>query len=306
MHYIFHSRILWVGICWCGIAFSVSPSLSAELDDYRVDRIWSAIENTNARSNSDNSQPQGDFDSWSDVAVQCQRLFGQIQDLPISDQEAGRYVRKFGRDGPLSDIRWLLAANDAALPWCIQGPRKYDNGSAVSTHGQLILAKQICEIILQNSDLRSRYLQVVLYSQSFLGQPRSHHERFDMAVAFTAQGFHNGPKEEYWWNGRNFVVLAHATGRDDLLKNTDWEKLTPVFEKWEAWFKENESYLVPDEKYPRWIVDEEAKDHRRSLGERQRLAPLHTPDKPFSDWPVEIVPPKHEILTHLFDYLNLR
>ena len=69
--------------------------------------------------------------------------------------------------------------------------------------------------------------------------------------------------EYYWCYARNFVLLAHAFGRDDLLSETQADDLARRFDELPRWFVKNEAALTADPDYPRWV--------RRGRSEAGRL-----------------------------------
>jgi hypothetical protein len=100
--------------------------------------------------------------------------------------------------------------------------------------------------------------------------------------------FSEKPDAEYWWYARNFVVYAHATGRDDLLHDVKPEKLHARYIKWIHWIASNGPYLRASQSESRWYLDEGEKKRQEEympFVSRSRLPELiKQPRNPFPDW----------------------
>jgi hypothetical protein len=139
---------------------------------------------------------------------------------------------------------------------------------------------------LDNPKLLARYYDVLAWERVWF-------EFFNLEniIKSTHDHLREAPAEEYWWDALNFIILAHATGRDDLLKDAKPEKLRARFETWYTWFEENRLYLRSVENGWLWTLDENAK----ARSERPPIAFPDwdaLPDDPFDDWKELAAPPR--------------
>ena len=258
----------------------------------KVKFVWDKIKGTTAKR-----PKKMDRDSinsyWLDIFLQCNDLFERsLLNQPNLDRKLAFFVNQFGREGPEADIRWIAVYPSATLPL---RSRPVSKGSDISVGDttcrslQMRLSEYLTRRLIAEPKIRRRYWHVVAWRGAwFIGYPNKTHPFmepsvvFPLTAGFTYRGITRGPKDEYWWWARNFVLLAHATGRDDLLKNANPAQLHKVAKQWYRWYTKNERFLRPDKKYPRWIYDTGA-IFTESFW-KNRLPEFDFPKAPFPDW----------------------
>ena len=112
-----------------------------------------------------------------------------------------------------------------------------------------------------------------------LHTPDAESSALHAAIGNLLSGFPSAPDEDYWCYARNFMLLAHATGRDDLLVKVDSDDLRQRFLVWREWWIGNEellAHLRPDNKNLVWHFDP-------TWTSVESLAPLEIPDRPFEE-----------------------
>lgn len=270
---------------------SQSPSADSAVQK-RFKRVWEKIRKTKAK------RPQKmDRDSinsyWIMIFFQCNELFEKsLLTQPNLDRKLALFVNRFGRDGPAADIRWVAVFPSATLPLRSR-PVSKDNdrpvGDTTARSLQMHLSELLTRRFVKEPKTLRRYWHIMAWRGAwFVGYPNNTHPflvpsvAFPMTAGFTYRGITRGPKDEYWWWARNFVLLAHATGRDDLLKNADPAHLHKKAEQWYRWYTWNERFLRPDTKYPRWIWDITA-IYNQSFW-KNTLPEFEFPNAPFPDW----------------------
>jgi hypothetical protein len=203
--------------------------------------------------------------------------------IAAADQRASLkfYIDQFGKHGPQADFRWMVADVDTLLASPFVRPRVASEKPKEKEFGkrQLLACELLVRKCLSDRSFLQRYYRAVIWSGLWLGTGKKHAASMLSQIQGTRDGFKDHP-EEYWWYARNFVLLAYATGREDILDRADAEKLQPRFVEWFEWFnsKDGEAYLQADAEHFRWSIDK--KRERNSEG----VPPLQAPKEPFSDW----------------------
>lgn len=194
------------------------------------------------------------------------------------------YVSQFGKNDALTDFRWLIAARRRLLPADTEirphiAPKEID-----LMHAELYFAEYQVRQFLEKPKLLARYYQsVIWYDQMFSDL------FFPVFLGQVIENMKTGSSDEYyWWYAQNFMLMAHATGRDDLLKGAKPEDLKPRFQIWYRWFVRNGMYLraSPDSFYWRLNPEEPAlKKVNFQFMSHRRLPVLKVrPQYPFPDW----------------------
>lgn len=136
---------------------------------------------------------------------------------------------------------------------------------------------------LRDEERFHRYYVAVIWHRRLLEYPCLGHSVVVMRDALAKD---NNPL--YWWYARNFLVLAHATGRDDLLSDVETDELRPRFDEWLKWFAKNGAFLRARTDYPGWHVDEGEKRRQEGfipfLDDAQLPCLVKFPECPFPDW----------------------
>lgn len=255
----------------------------------RAEGIWKKIQTATA------ANPDGHranlYDYWGEIYSKCSKAFDELAGDPDHDRMVEYFVDQFGRHGAQADLRWLIADPRMTLATC-------SAGSAYFRVPHLRAVQQkICEAVvrrcLDDPKFLRRYYVATVWSVMFLGKPVGLKQEacFVSALRSTREGFKKRPAREYWWFARNFVLLVHATGRDDLLKRADPKDFKKELAEFENWFTVNKAYLRADPRYPRWILDQKAKKKGGMPPGEPELPHISLPEKPFADWKGPPPPP---------------
>jgi hypothetical protein len=165
----------------------------------------------------------------------------------------------------------------------------------------LLISELQVRRFLQEPDTLRRYWDATAWIRTgFIGREDQSRVFVPFNAVMTARAFSEAPKEEYWWWARNFVVLAYATGRDDLLKDVAADQLSDRCSTWFKWFKENLPYLRVGPHDRRWVLDETARKNGFALDVEHLLPNLPLPDVPFPDWKGPVPPPAHDLFFSYF------
>jgi len=254
---------------------------SRELSIEELKQIWSSIKNSKI-----NKQfKDGSIDSWGDVA---RIIFDELQKIQScsNQREAFQfYINQFGKHGAQADFRWLFALRSQGLTADRSvAPPSREKKKVERRRSELLVAELQVRMFLKSPELLARYYHSVAWFNFMFGE-----YSFPFHLHKCYQCLHEGERsDEYWWFAQNFLIMLHATGRDDLLKGAKPEDLKPQFKKWSDWLIENGMYLRPSKKTHYWVLDEGEKARKEGYVPfvlNQKLPPLVVrPKYPFPDW----------------------
>ena len=239
------------------------------------------------------------------------------------------WVDRFGRDGPESDLKLLLASPELFMwsttlgvpdPRSVRpsGDEKWDAALRERLRHVRTLRQSARRLLisrfLTDSNVLSRYYDVQLWSErtahnwaDFLG------EGFSRCLSLLFNEFCAPPDAEsdYWDKAILFVLLAHATSRNDVLANATPEDMHTRFARWREWLLNNLYTVKAHPAEQVWIfevtkslagIEPEALEIirafiRRDLldGARFEMPRLFFRPGPFPDWPEEklwLLPPE--------------
>lgn len=266
---------------------------------------------------------------WEDFTGQIELAFWQgfIDDDGI-EEKLGWWIEQFGKKGPETDLRLLLSCPEVFLnPF---PPRRPDNdphaGDSTHTREEAVKQDWSRKLSVMREIVQERMLR------KFLAD-RHAFKRFYEAKVWVGDGLDDDssymllrylwllemkfrPPEEDLAQYRGwaliFMLVAHATGRDDVLDGAKAEDLHPRFKRWWEWFLGNVFEVSAHPEEPVWVFKvkdslaglqpEAVKIIQDLLREqwlcRQRLHEM--PDLltnsrlscPFSDWPRELLLPR--------------
>ncbi len=161
---------------------------------------------------------------------------------------------------------------------------------------QALISEFLVRRMLKDEKTLKRYWHVhAWYGGRFIGGSESHRIHFPLTAQNTRDGLLQGNPEQFWFWARNFVLLAHGTGRDDLLKNSSPDDLKTRCSVWYDWLKENGARLRADREYPRWVFDQKLADEGLIFDQDHVLPPLRGAARPFPDW-AQVPPPPFKLL----------
>lgn len=98
----------------------------------------------------------------------------------------------------------------------------------------------------------------------------------------------------YWWYARQFLVMAKATMRDDLIEDAKPEELFDAFKEWSEWVTPHVKYLLPHPDKPVWGVSPEGA-LKRVWSTQDYTVPAH----PFPTWKSNVQPPDQSIFRQI-------
>jgi len=282
-----------------GLASTVTTEACAsdqprENPQERAKHIWRKILAASADDPDEYKQHLADY--WGDIHAKCADAFEELEGDPDYAQMVRYFVNQFGKYGAQADMRWLIADVRMTLPTTsvragyfrhpVRGP----------------VQREVCRALvcrfLQDPQLLRRYYVATLWSGLFVRPeeklPSGYRRQafsFELVVLHACKGLAEAPPSEYWWYARNFLLVVHATGRDDLLKGADPTNLKKESAEFRRWFAQNKSYLRVDANYPRWILDEKAKEKGDALLKDSYLPYIARPSQPFAHWTGPPPPP---------------
>ncbi len=209
------------------------------------------------------------------------------------------YVGRFGREGAEADYAWMLADPAALLPtthvyWVVHPPKpkpgpEYDMVEGFEQVNRMVCKAEVQRFLREPAVFR-RYYQAVMWSGMLLGSPEDQNSWFQYAAGELDRDFPAASAKDYWCYARQFMVLAHATGRDDLLMGVAATDLRRRCSVWYAWLagkggdagdpSEDAAilHMKPDEQHFVWHFD-----LTWTLRGEHILTPLTLPDRPFPD-----------------------
>ncbi|UCG48790.1 MAG: hypothetical protein JSU94_03230, partial [Phycisphaerales bacterium] len=219
------------------------------------------------------------------------------------EEQLTRVIHQFGKRGPLADMKLCLADASLMIPQQYNQPIPLyysSNEQEKKPELEKIAAKYrdmlnlVCKIqvrmFLKDPDLLERYYNVVIWSEVFLKD----HGPMEMGQWWSllrklGLDWDSMDGDDYWWYAREFVLLAHATGRDDLLRDGDSMELYEACEKWRAWMWTNIwkdtswTRFFPHPDKPIWVERDSLLAVGRGL--------VKKPSLPFPDWDMKVLPP---------------
>lgn len=275
-------------------------------------RHWAAMRSFTL-AKSERESPNGDSTlDWILIARQCRREFGQLAvpeeaDRPLSARERtdlearlAFYVRQFGEGGAEADMRWLLAPGLSQLDRFYKRP---ENFPGAWPNVDEPLCHQLVLRMYEKPELIGRYWRAYLYGGA-ISWEGDQSTKFQLLAGLTIDGFRMEVKRrasndasasvsQYWWNAFNFVLIAHATGRDRLVLDSKPDDLIPAFDTWLDWLRESAHKLEPDNDRHVWKLAQSAREPEEGV---LALPPLARPKTPFPDWPDGVEPPQRVLI----------
>jgi hypothetical protein len=208
---------------------------------------WNEI----AESNSREDDPEV---YWLEIQAQCYRVFHEVTVTENFSAWATAFVDEFGKNNATT-MKWILC------DYRITMPRSHFN----DTLDQFSIAERtrclaICEAIVRRAMrdpvfLKS-YYRSVIWNERFFGIPNYNGGLCQSAqYGLPVSGFRfELPKrpEYYWYYARNFVLMCHAYGRDDLIKNIAPESLRPQIDDFVHWFPDDPMMFTVQQESLTW------------------------------------------------------
>lgn len=252
---------------------------------------WEAVVNLQPfKAYEDYQEPMG---YWVDLGILEYHLFWEHIAVPENHAALVYFVRQFGKHSPKADMRWIMAETNILLPGRSIGPPRvkvlndpkmqhYQKYASKELKLQLAVCRELVSIWRENPKLLDRYYQMLIWGQEYLGPPRLHATMFDLRMTYLEKEFITEKESEYfWWKCREFMLLAHMTGRDDLWIDQKVEDYSRQCAKWVKWVKINAHFFIADNNKPVW--------HRISCDQSDKIVDnkmpsLLIPSRPFPDY----------------------
>jgi hypothetical protein len=274
------------------ISFALSPGGASEPADGKgrmiAEELWRRVQGVQAVGP---LNPKLDpFFYCADIRDQCEAEFYPSNSTAHRRKNIEYFVDQFGKHGPQADIRWLMSDLHATIPGCDYG---WDKANDDRRERVFIFNEYIVRRALADPKFLDRYYRAVFWSESLFGSADRNDKHFqgrqvELAVNALRDRFPQS-SEYYWCYARNFVLLAHAFGRDDLLSDTQADDLASRFDELHRWFVKNEAALTADPDYPRWVRAVAAKPGN-SANVDTNFPSQPVPNRPFADWTGPVPP----------------
>lgn len=157
-----------------------------------------------------------------------------------SDDDIRWLVRRFGREGAQADARLAFAVFSA----CGDGSQFKDweadaelfdlNVSAsLFVDTAMRVRREQVRMFLEDPQRLARYYRAMLWwgEAAVPGTLGYFADQIE-------QGFKSADAVDYWEHAHGFLLLAHGTCQDDLLKDAEADDLRPLFVKWRQWLED--------------------------------------------------------------------
>jgi hypothetical protein len=269
-------------------------------------------------------------EEWSSLVEQWRKEFIRcFLDKKSVRIESAWWVSQLGKHGPETDLKLLLAFPEIMFVmrtpriWVPKkakptGDKRWDAAVAASITKLGLVESEVRRAmvmrLLQDPVLLRRYYQSNMWSGKFL---LLYGETSSFMLGYTVNDLIDGFKpyekadKEYWCHALMFMLLAHATHRDDLLVNASPEDLYVRFATWKSWIlsgfftisalpAERRWRLEQNEEMNKKIenVFENAEDREEAIlqkwqGCEGEFAPpsIGRMASPFLEWPLDITLP---------------
>lgn len=236
---------------------------------------------------------------WDDLISALNMDFWHLCWSEDYEQYLTSLIHQFGKHGPMADMKLCIAdasimlAQDSPPPSMLfsafQGIPELEKVAAKYTEIQNLVSKIQVEMFLQNPSVFERYYNMIIWSHQFLRNRSGMWGSFMYKLNRLDESWDPLDEREYWWYAREFMLLVHATGRDDLLRRADATELYSCYEEWREWVGTNVwketgwTRFFPHASKPIWIERDSLLAYGRAL--------LNEPSLPFPDWESKALPP---------------
>lgn len=95
--------------------------------------------------------------------------------------------------------------------------------------------------LLSDPELLERYYRLTVWTRDFHG---GRFERLPVLARMYRDEFPEPGAPEYWWYVRQFLLLARATDRLDLIESTPHDQFDEAFEEWCKWLDAHSSRMI--------------------------------------------------------------
>jgi len=244
---------------------------------------------------------------WLDLASALNMEFWRLCWSQDYEQHVARLISRFGKHGPMVDMKLCLADPAFVAQHYDHPPQLFpveirrkvpalETTAAKERQIRNLISKLQVETFLEAPELLERYYNMLIWSNQFFSG--SHNEWWAllrMIVGLDEFLYQDTSHPDYWWYARQFMLLAHATGRDELLRDVDPTDLSPRCEIWNDWVWTN---IWEDEEWTRFFPH----PHKPIWVERDSLLAegrelIYKPALPFPDWDTKVLPPPDSLFS---------
>lgn len=242
------------------------------------------------------SDSMDEDDRWTQISAFGHAAFEKlITETPDLRSSIERVVAAFGKGDADADFRWFLSTEEYSTPKYGSTKNRVVQAdsprSTIQRNTQILLAEFQVRNFTQNHDLLLRFQHVLAWRRKWMDGGFNGTNRFLVESRISLADF-TPECDEYWWYSRQFVVIAAATGRMDLVPSK-MDQLSECHARMKAlldWIDEKGPYLRPAVNRPIWVLDKELEKsgygYVKFFGEGERFAPLiYEANAPFPDWP---------------------
>jgi hypothetical protein len=285
------SVIAIVAICGC-LHFLTPITHAAEAATMPTTAPWlreaEAAWRQITEATGDGPRPEGDmvdvkFDTWwLDMAESAGAAFWALCREPDLEKKLKYYVEQFGRHGPEADYMWMLANPGILTREMVAMPEHWRGNHAemerVVNRLRETIGRAQVELFLAKPEVMERFYYAAVASLQLFKRGSDQGIALNWLAEWTVGEMERG--ENYWLNARNFILLAHATGRDDLYRGKRPEDLAEPCAAWARWATDNEAglHMVVDKRRLVWRFDPAVEY------DAEDFPSLPLPRTPLPDW----------------------
>ncbi|MCA8990864.1 MAG: hypothetical protein KDA88_02750 [Planctomycetaceae bacterium] len=192
---------------------------------------------------------------WFEITQKCRKQFSSRVAGESPATQVRYFVDQFGADGNgQSDFRWVLSDYDMTVPYSSYNPW-LDKAPLETRDRCLLLCESISRRCLKDREFLERYYQFVVWTERLFGNASKgildQKVQHGLPVAALVYEYPERP-DYYWYYARNYVLLAYAFSREDLLNDCDPEQLHEGFERFQEWFLRHEGAFALSPTGDRW------------------------------------------------------
>jgi hypothetical protein len=178
-----------------------------------------------------------------------------------------------------------LAAPNELLPRNAWNPNYHEIEREPGVRGDAMrgadyLTSLISELEIQrfagDAKLLDRYYRAVMWSNCCWLIRDGKAVGFRSSIDYLRKAMADKQNSVYWITARLFVVMAHATNRDDLIAS-DEPALRANYAKWQQWMDMANGHLIKSTSGPTWVYDP------IFLGNAPGDPPMGPVDSPFAE-----------------------
>ncbi|ADG67351.1 hypothetical protein Plim_1518 [Planctopirus limnophila DSM 3776] len=182
-------------------------------------------------------------------------------DRQLEDEFVGELVSVFAKKSPQEDFRWFFSLEEYATPWGGNFGIVGSEGTNIRSFS-VLLAKHLAYAFVDDHKVLVRYQHAMAWRHTYIRgsyipiAPHFSDARFTRQLEDMAKRFKDGDPL-YWWDVRNFIVMAYSTtGSEHLpMSREDLKQSVEKFRSWGRHFGSRGQFLRPSPVAPVWRLD---------------------------------------------------